>query len=467
MLTRLKVSGFKSMEAAEVRFGPFTCIAGANGSGKSNLFDAILFLKHLADWPFVEAATRIRNSDRQRASLAALFTRSASGQADLIEFDADLLVGATVKDDFGRVARPKVSFLHYRLGLRYVAASGERPEAIALAYESLDFVPKGEARRRLGFPLSQAFFDSVYLGTSRSDFIYMDAHDPAMVRVRQDGAGAGQPISIPLATAERTILSNINTIDRPTALAARREMQSWSSLHLESSALRQPDDFMAASTVSPSGAHMPATLDRLKKCDAVSSQLARLLPDVKRLSVDVDERRQIKTLFLELVGGVRHEARALSDGTLRFLALAIIGADPQAGGLLCIEEPENGIHPSRIASLLHLLTTMGCDTGEAVGPDNPLRQVIVATHSPLFVQKLPLGDVIVARTYKREGAPLSLFSPVIGTWRDKTGTPLQNDAPVTVAALLDYLDGGPENEHKTDSQAVLQAYRQQLDLAVK
>lgn len=38
MLTRLKVNGFKNLVDVDVRFGPFTCVAGANGVGKSNLF---------------------------------------------------------------------------------------------------------------------------------------------------------------------------------------------------------------------------------------------------------------------------------------------------------------------------------------------------------------------------------------------------------------------------------------------
>jgi AAA15 family ATPase/GTPase len=48
MLTRLRVTGFKNLVDVDVRFGPFTCIAGANGVGKSNLFDAIGFLSALA-----------------------------------------------------------------------------------------------------------------------------------------------------------------------------------------------------------------------------------------------------------------------------------------------------------------------------------------------------------------------------------------------------------------------------------
>jgi AAA15 family ATPase/GTPase len=60
MLTRLKVSGFKNLVDVDIRFGPFTCIAGANGVGKSNLFDAIRFLSALADEPLIEAAKSVR-----------------------------------------------------------------------------------------------------------------------------------------------------------------------------------------------------------------------------------------------------------------------------------------------------------------------------------------------------------------------------------------------------------------------
>jgi len=42
MLTRLKVTGFKNLVDVDIKFGPFTCIAGANGVGKSNLFEATI-----------------------------------------------------------------------------------------------------------------------------------------------------------------------------------------------------------------------------------------------------------------------------------------------------------------------------------------------------------------------------------------------------------------------------------------
>ncbi|MFA7061193.1 MAG: AAA family ATPase [Pedobacter sp.] len=61
MLTRLKVSGFKNLVDVDVRFGSFTCIAGANGVGKSNLFDAIILLSALADKPLLDAAKSVRD----------------------------------------------------------------------------------------------------------------------------------------------------------------------------------------------------------------------------------------------------------------------------------------------------------------------------------------------------------------------------------------------------------------------
>ncbi len=465
MLTRLRVKGFKSLEDVEVRFGPLTCIAGVNGVGKSNLFDAILFLKYLADAPIIEAATQIRNSGKQRASISSLFTKTANHQADLMEFEADFLVDSTVIDDFGREAKAKVTYLTYKLALKYIPANGSTPEGIELASEYLGFVQKREARRELGFEVSKEFFNSAYIGSSKNNFIYMDEDAAGVVKIRQDQTN-GQPISIPIAKVGRTILSNINTIDRPTALAARREMQSWVMLQLESSSLRKPDDFLSASTVSATGEHLPAALDRLKKNEEIAGQLANLLPDVANVFVDVDEKRQLKTLVLETTSGIKHEARSLSDGTLRFLALSIIGADPAFGGVICLEEPENGIHPARIPAIVELLSQMVVDTKVVIGPENPLRQIIINTHSPLVIQRLQTEDIIVSQAYRRDGASLSTFSPIIGTWRSGGDEePATQVRGVAFGALLAYLaEDDVLDKSIIGKLNVIQEYKHQLGL---
>lgn len=456
MLTRMRVKGFKSLEDAEVRFGPLTCIAGLNGVGKSNLFDAIMFLKDLADVPILDAARNIRNGGGQRVDIGTLFTRTSSGQAEAMVFEADILVSENVTDDFKRSAKGTVTFLEYRLELKYVPQSASVPERIELASESLNAISRVEATQRLGFPVSKAFLDSVYTGTRNGSFIDTIPGEPRVVKLRRDQS-SGMPTSIPIDRAERTVLSNMNSIEHPTALAARREMQSWTRLQLEPSALRRPDDFMAPTRVSAAGGHMPGALVRIGKFDEVSGRLAHLLPEVKRLVVDIDERRQSKTLYLETVGGVMHEARALSDGTLRFLALCIIGADPQTGGVICLEEPENGIHPARIPAIVELLRGMSVDPQFAVDADNPLRQIVINTHSPLVVQHLVTDDIVVAQVYRRHGGNLTLFSPIIDTWR--SGTQPAQARPVAFGALMDYLQNEVDVPAHDGRETVAQVFR--------
>jgi len=73
MLTRLRVSGFKNLVDVDISFGPFTCIAGANGVGKSNLLDAIVFLSALADRPLLDAALSVRDQGTKTGDIRGLF----------------------------------------------------------------------------------------------------------------------------------------------------------------------------------------------------------------------------------------------------------------------------------------------------------------------------------------------------------------------------------------------------------
>lgn len=89
MLTRLRVSGFKNLVDVDVRFGPFTCIAGANGVGKSNLFDAIRFLSALADRPLIDAALSVRDADGRSTDIRNLFHHVGDQYVDKMSFIAE------------------------------------------------------------------------------------------------------------------------------------------------------------------------------------------------------------------------------------------------------------------------------------------------------------------------------------------------------------------------------------------
>jgi predicted ATPase len=60
----------------------------------------------------------------------------------------------------------------------------------------------------------------------------------------------------------------------------------------------------------------------------VANRLAELIDDVHEVWLERDEKRELLTLYVKSRDGTPHPARALSDGTLRFLALAVFDLEP-------------------------------------------------------------------------------------------------------------------------------------------
>jgi hypothetical protein len=159
----------------------------------------------------------------------------------------------------------------------------------------------------------------------------------------------------------------------------------------------------------------------------VANRLSELIEDVREVSVDRDEKRELLTLRATACDGTSYPAQALSDGTLRFLALVVLELDRGVPGLVCLEEPENGIHPERIPAMLRLLQDIAADVDEPVGPDNPLRQVIVNTHSPTVVGEVHDDSLVIAELQEaiRNGDRYrrACFSCLPDTWRAKSSPP--------------------------------------------
>ena len=445
MLTRLEVNGFKNLVDFALDFGPYTCIAGPNGVGKSNIFDAIRFLSLLTECTINQAALQIRNAGEDTGDIADLFFSGSGERHERIEFAAEMIVGRRVSDDFGRKVEPSSSFLRYEVAFRYEAPSAATGPlgGLVLEREELGPITTGRAARHLRFPHSKAKFrDSVVYNNrhSRSPYIstYVDQDsEQSTIVVHQDGGSYGRGRPAPAEGATRTIIGTENTAATPTILAARREMQSWRIMALEPSAMRRPDRYTQAPGIAANGAHIPATLQHLSNIareqgesphtvfQMVSIFLSELVP-VKMVSVVTDDVRQLLSLEVEEQSGLKLRASSISDGTLRFLALAALAEVVDENAVICMEEPENGIHPAKLGAMNRLLHDIAVDAEEPVEYDNPLRQVIVATYSPYFVQLQDKNDLVLAkdRMFRADSGQMVEHvlkcHPYRGTWRCST-----------------------------------------------
>ncbi len=459
MLTRLKVSGFKNLVDIDVRFGPFTCIAGANGVGKSNLFDAIRFLSALADQPLVDAALSVRDEGGRTGDVRDLFHRSGTTAATEMSFDVEMIIPAEGVDDLGQPARATITFLSYSITLAYRQDDQTRPlGALELVREELSHINISDAKEHLLFPHSASWRKFLLSGRRTYPFI-STARDgnQVIIKVHQDGGISGRIRSFLAKNLSRTIISASNDAESPTKLLARREMQSWRLLQLEPSSMRKPDNFSAPTHIETDGSHIASTLDYLASLhsntnytgswnagnqiyDQLSNRLANLISDIRSIKVERDEQRGLLTLFATGHDKTTHPAKSLSDGTLRFLALAILSLDPRQQGVICLEEPENGIHPERITAMLRLLQDIAVDTSLPIGEGNPLRQVIINTHSPAVVQQVSEDSLVVARQRSllrdEQIVHAVSFAGLPGTWR----TQATNIAPASLGELLAYLN---------------------------
>jgi predicted ATPase len=184
-------------------------------------------------------------------------------------------------------------------------------------------------------------------------------------------------------------------IDHP-AVAALRGAQM---LRLDPDRLRAPTneivDGQPARLFDERGLGLASAYQALVNRDV--ERFRELLTGVRGLFRDVN-LLQVKTpsagtrtLAIELNSGEVVSAQFMSEGLLYYLAFAILPyLDPTA--LLLVEEPENGLHPARIADVMHVLREISKTT-----------QVLVATHSPLVINEMQPNEVTVVRRRGEEG----------------------------------------------------------------
>ncbi len=116
---------------------------------------------------------------------------------------------------------------------------------------------------------------------------------------------------------------------------------------------------------------------------------------MKDLRVERDEAYGRYRFLLTTQDGEEFSSRVLSDGTLRMLALLTYLYDPRRRSVLLFEEPENGLHYTRLARLIAVLRGACTSMRTASDEDERLFQVILNTHSLVVLRETEDEEIVV------------------------------------------------------------------------
>jgi predicted ATPase len=152
-------------------------------------------------------------------------------------------------------------------------------------------------------------------------------------------------------------------------------------------------------------------LSRLRKTPRVKRKILDGLKDLYDGITDFEpivEGGSVQVFLYE--GDYSIPATRLSDGTLRYLCLLAILCDPTPPPLICIEEPELGLHPDILPKLADLLVDASTRT-----------QLIVTTHSDILVDAMTECPEVVVVCEKHDGQTQMkrLRKDELAVWLDK------------------------------------------------
>lgn len=383
MITRIKIDGFKSFSDFEVELKPFNVIVGANGSGKSNLLDALYLLRSLTEGSIAEAFSK------QRGTPSELFTRYPDGTtAQEMSFEVDVFDYATIH------YYKKQENFYSCLRLKYAFTLAKTESAITVKKEYLSTIPI-EKDTWIDKHLNSEYKDSWLYHRLKEDKIYLN--------YTSDDSSYSLAIINYLLSIEQDNPDN-NLIYR----MIKGSFQNWSFLDLNPQKLRLPSSKYGAEQLQEDGSNLAATLKRIVKNNPeylgyISSTLTNLLPAYKEVKVVHDDIQEMYYIAVQDNSDTWFNARLLSEGTLKMLALVVLQFDDKHKGTLCLEEPENGVHPFRIKAILELLQELCTDLSSPPEKGTQLKQTILTTHSP----------VLLSRALELEGEVALFYSDIV------------------------------------------------------
>ncbi len=370
MIRSLRLTTWKSFAEALLPLEALTVLVGLNAAGKSNALDALAFLQRTANGVDLLHALESGRGEPMEAPMR--------GQLAAKRFKLEVVV---------RDARD--AEYTYSLAVEVTAREGRAADALVQA-ESL----RGPGKTPDAVDLFRVDGMTVSAASARTKLY--NTRKGTIRELRRSHALLAQLDGQLTVTEHPELRAGIDAV-----LGALRSVFLLDPQPAQMRAYSRHAQEMQADGSNVAGflAGLPAA-----HRSEVEEELAKALrsiaePDIRSVSVDSTRFGDAMLYCKEAFAGTDQDvdARSMSDGSLRMLAILTAMLTRPKGSLLVVEEIDNGLHPSRARQLVHLLLSLVMKRGV---------DVLLTTHNETLLSALPqdlVPTVVVAHRDPKNG----------------------------------------------------------------
>lgn len=383
-ISHLTIQNFKSIRHTELQFGDFTVLIGANAAGKTNIVQALKFLKDLVKEDVDNAlslqggAKYLVNSQIQDTEAPRIESRFLLPE---VPFEVNATYGALSSISYDLI----LDFLHSGI----LHSSTESMNSDVYIYPRSYISDPEERAARLGEYVyeqkkNQSLFEHIVTTIDRTNNIIYSHLDRNNKRQFSS--------TIPKPENYRG-MSPLLHADDDLAAYLRDEISSIAIYDFSSRAMKQESSIIGRKELEPDGSNLTLVLKRIMEDEQKRHQFLLLLeyalPFIKNVTVEAANGRSLVALLTEKYD----ESFALpsvffSEGTISVIALIIVLFFEEKS-VVVIEEPERYVHPSLLAKLVELMKDASRN-----------KQVIITTHSPEIVKHAGVENLLLVQRDK-------------------------------------------------------------------
>jgi predicted ATPase len=355
-IEQIRLKNFKTFQDVTLKdLQPFTVLVGANGSGKSTLFDVFGFLRDcLKD--------NVRSALARRGGFREVSTRGHSEET--IEIELKIRMPLKIGDKSSERT------------VTYQVEIGSKKGDVSVVKEQLRYTRFG--------------------GGKPYNFLRFENGVGEAIKNEADIGPAAQSVDREMQRLESPDILAIKGLGQfqrfEAASALRSLIENWHVSDFHISAARTVQDAGFAEHLSAQGENLPLVARYLYEnhrdvFDQILKSMGERVPGVTAVEAQETADGRIVLRFTDGSFKDPFIARYVSDGTIKMFAYLVLLHDPKAHPLLCVEEPENQLYPDLLGSLAEEFAAYSRRGG----------QVFVSTHSPDFLNEVPLDSILWLR----------------------------------------------------------------------